>query len=199
LEFPGYRLLTHSFSCGHPVKKKPGTAKMRQTSNICIAAAPQGGYHLTAEQLIDLPRPEVFSFFADAMQLERITPPFLDFSVLTPQPINMCEGLLLDYKLHLHRVPIKWRTEINVWNPPFRFVDNQLRGPYKRWHHEHVFEEVDGGRKTLVKDKVHYIPRGGSIIHKFFVKPELLKIFRYRQDKIREIFAAQILENAKLG
>ena len=170
---------------------------MPNSSNIRITAAAQGGYHLTSEQLIDLPRAEVFEFFADAMQLERITPPFLNFSVLTPRPIEMREGLLLDYKLYLHRVPIKWRTEISVWDPPFRFVDNQLRGPYKRWHHEHVFEEVDGGRQTLCKDKVHYIPRGGSIVHKFFVKPDLMKIFQYRQDRIREIFGELATKNAQ--
>ena len=164
---------------------------MSQACNIRIVAAEQGGYRLTTQQQINLPRSEVFSFFADAMQLERITPPFLDFSVLTPQPIEMRAGLLLDYKLYLHRIPIKWRTKINVWDPPFRFVDSQLRGPYKHWHHEHVFEEIDGGRKTLVKDNVHYVPRGGLIVHKYFVKPDLLKIFQYRQDRIREIFGEQ--------
>ena len=158
--------------------------------NIVIQPAPEGGYRLKAEMMIDLPRDEVFGFFADAMQLEAITPEWLNFSVLTPRPIEMKQGLLLDYKLHLHRIPIRWRTEICVWDPPFRFVDTQLKGPYKRWYHEHTFEEVNG--RTLVKDEVHYIPRGGSVIHRFFVKPDLMKIFGYRQDKLREIFDAKI-------
>ncbi len=144
------------------------------------------GYRLTAEMTIPLPRTAVFDFFSDAMQLEKITPPWLNFSVLTPPPIDMREGVLLDYQLYLHRVPIKWRTEIAVWEPPFRFVDQQLRGPYKRWYHEHTFEEVDG--QTICRDNVHYIPRGGKLIHKWFVRPDLEKIFHYRQQKLASIF-----------
>lgn len=159
-------------------------------SNVKIvpakAAGLDRGFVLTASMEIDLPREEVFDFFSDAMQLESITPPWLNFSVLTPQPITIEQGSLLDYKLYLHRIPIRWRTEICVWDPPFRFVDTQLRGPYSRWYHEHTFEEVDG--KTLVKDHVHYIPRGGALIHRWFVKPDLLKIFNYRMDKLRQIF-----------
>lgn len=158
---------------------------------IKITPDPDGGYRLIAEMVVDLPRDEVFPFFADAMQLEKITPPFLNFSVLTQQPIEMAKGLLLDYKLFLHRIPIKWRTEIAAWDPPYRFVDTQLRGPYKRWYHEHTFEELEGN-KTLVKDSVHYIPRGGSLVHRFFVKPDLLKIFGYRQKRLKEIFDAKI-------
>lgn len=147
---------------------------------------PDKGYRLNAVQWFDLPLDQVFPFFADAMELERITPEFLNFKVLTPKPINIQEGTLIDYRLKLHGIPIKWRTEICVWEAPYRFVDQQLRGPYKRWYHEHTFEEIDG--KTKVCDNVHYIPRGGSLIHKFLVKPDLEKIFRFRQDRLREIF-----------
>ncbi|MEL7496404.1 MAG: SRPBCC family protein [Planctomycetota bacterium] len=147
------------------------------------------GYVLTASMTVDLPIQPVFEFFSDAMQLESITPPWLHFSVLTPQPIEMRKGLLLDYKLYLHRIPIKWRTEIAEWDPPYRFVDTQLKGPYKRWYHTHTFEEHNG--QTLVKDHVHYIPRGGSLIHRFFVKPDLLKIFGYRQEQLAKLFAAK--------
>jgi len=160
---------------------------MDQDSSIEIRRAPEGGYRLTARMTVDLPREEVFEFFADANQLETITPEWLNFEVLTPRPILMRAGLLLDYRIRLHWVPIKWRTEISAWNPPFRFVDQQLKGPYKRWHHEHTFEEVDG--KTIVFDNVHYIPRGGSLIHRFMVKPDLEKIFRFRHDRLTEIFA----------
>ena len=144
------------------------------------------GYRLNAVQWFDLPLEQVFSFFSDAMELERITPEFLQFKVLTPGPIDIQQGTLIDYRLKLHGIPIKWRTEICVWEAPFRFVDQQLNGPYKRWYHEHTFEEIDG--KTKVCDNVHYIPRGGSLIHKFLVKPDLEKIFRFRQDRLREIF-----------
>ena len=85
-------------------------------------------------------------------------------------------------------MPIKWRTEIAAWEPPYRFVDRQLKGPYHLWHHEHTFEETENG--TLVKDKVIYKPIGGALIHKLFVRRDLEKIFRYRQEKIAEIFAA---------
>lgn len=162
--------------------------------NITIVTAKeaglnQPGYILTASMKVDLPIQPVFDFFSNAMNLEAITPPWLHFSVLTPHPIEMREGLLLDYRLYLHRIPIRWRTEIESWQPPYRFVDQQLKGPYKRWFHEHTFEEVDGG--TLVKDQVHYIPRGGALIHRWFVKPDLLKIFGFRQKTLAEIFANQ--------
>ena len=153
------------------------------------------GYMLTASMEVDLPIGMVFNFFSDAMNLEAITPPWLHFSVLTPKPIEMRAGLLLDYQLYLHRIPIRWRTEISEWEPPYRFVDQQLKGPYKRWHHEHTFEEIDG--KTVVHDRVHYIPRGGALIHRWFVKPDLLKIFNYRQQTLREVFAATQNELSK--
>jgi ligand-binding SRPBCC domain-containing protein len=157
-----------------------------QETSITISPDAKAGYRLKAVQWFDLPLEQVFSFFSDAMELERITPGFLQFKVLTPPPINIQEGTLLDYRLKLHGIPIKWRTEICVWEPPFRFVDQQLRGPYRRWYHEHQFEEIDG--KTRVLDDVHYIPRGGSLIHNFLVKPDLEKIFGFRQDRLREIF-----------
>jgi len=170
-------------------------AGMSRDSLIQINRDPEGGYRLTARMTVDLPREEVFDFFADANQLERITPEWLNFKILTERPIHMRAGLLLDYKIRLHAIPIKWRTEISAWNPPFRFVDQQLKGPYKRWHHEHTFEEVDG--KTIVVDNVHYIPRGGSLIHRFMVKPDLEKIFRFRHDRLTEIFAEKIAGNAR--
>ena len=155
----------------------------------------QGGYRLRAEMIVQLPRTEVFDFFADAMELERITPPWLNFSVLTQMPVEMREGLLLDYKLHIHRIPIYWQTEISVWERPYRFVDQQLKGPYKRWYHEHTFEETDHG--TLVRDDVHYIPRGGRLLHKFMVRPDLEKIFTFRQDRLKEIFDEKIANRPK--
>ena len=159
---------------------------MNQSSIITIKPANEGGYVLTAEMVLPVDRDELFAFFSDARQLETITPDWLNFSILTPMPVEMKQGLLLDYRLSLHRIPIRWRTEIAAWQPPYRFVDQQLRGPYKRWHHEHLFEEVPGGTKVV--DRVNYIPRGGSLIHKWFVKPDLLKIFKYRQDQLHKIF-----------
>ena len=155
-------------------------------SKLEFSQDPVRGYRLHAQQLIEFPIEAVFSVFSDPLKLERLTPPWLNFTVLTPQPIEMREGLTLDYRLYLHYFPIHWRSEISVWEPPFRFVDQQLRGPYRRWYHEHLFVEVDGG--TLVQDNVHYIPRGGRLVHQWMVLPDLEKIFRYRHHSLLEIF-----------
>ena len=171
---------------------------MDRDSTIEIKRAPEGGYRLTAKMTVDLPREEVFEFFADANQLERITPSWLNFKVLTPRPITMKAGLLLDYKIRLHAIPIKWRTEISAWDPPFRFVDQQLKGPYKRWWHEHIFEDLGNGL-TLVRDEVHYIPRGGSLLHRLMVKPDLKRIFTYRQEQLAKRFkVCSVPPSAKL-
>ena len=102
---------------------------------------------------------EVFPFFAEARNLESITPPWLNFKVLTPAPVVMRAGTLIDYRIRFHGIPIRWRTEIVKWDAPHSFVDMQLRGPYTLWHHTHTFEERGGG--TLCIDDVRYRPCGG--------------------------------------
>ena len=134
-------------------------------------------------------RDHVFTFFSEAHNLETITPPWLQFEVLTPRPIAMAPGTLIDYRIRLRGIPIRWRTEIVEWNPPISFADVQLRGPYKLWHHTHTFEERDGG--TLCGDLVRYRPRGGALINWLFVRRDVEKIFKYRQDRLREIFQAK--------
>lgn len=129
----------------------------------------------------------VFAFFADAGNLESITPPLLRFRILTPTPIEMREGTLIDYRLRLRGVPIRWRTRISVWRPPHRFVDEQVRGPYRLWRHEHTFEPVSAG--TLCRDVVHYRHWGGPIAERLIVRPDLERIFDYRAGRLREIFA----------
>lgn len=148
------------------------------------------GYRLTTEMFVPLPIEHVFDFFADANQLEHITPPWLGFQILTPAPIELQQGALLDYKLKLHGLPIKWRTEICHWEPPTSFIDQQLRGPYKRWYHKHVFEPTDGG--TKVYDDVHYIVPLGGLVNRLFVQRELKKIFSYRQEQLQKIFADRV-------
>jgi ligand-binding SRPBCC domain-containing protein len=146
------------------------------------------GYVLTTSQLIRRDRDEVFAFFSDACQLENITPPFLKFKILTPRPIELKKGALIDYSIRLRVVPITWRTEISEWEPPFRFADRQLNGPYKQWIHEHTFESVPEG--TLVRDRVHYICPGGPfspLVHALFVKRDVVNIFKYRQKRLDEI------------
>lgn len=143
---------------------------------------------LTRELTLELPIAEVFDFFADAGNLERITPPELNFQIITPQPINIEKGSLIDYRLKMRGLPMKWRTEISVWEPPFRFVDQQLRGPYSQWIHTHTFTEL-GPAKTLIEDEVRYrLPFEplGDIAH-FFVRRELAYIFDYRQNAVANI------------
>jgi len=121
----------------------------------------------------------VFSFFADARNLEAITPPWLNFAITTPEPIDMHTGARIDYQLRVHGFPVRWKTEISVWDPPYRFVDQQLRGPYQQWVHAHTFEERDGG--TLCRDKVEYSVLGGRVINWLLVRRDVEKIFAYRQ------------------
>ena len=139
-------------------------------------------FHFSAEQWLPRPRPEVFQFFSEARNLETLTPPWLNFEVLTPAPIVLRPGTLIDYRIRIHRIPIRWRTEILEWNPPHRFVDVQLRGPYHLWHHTHTFEERDGG--TLCRDKVRYRPRGGALINWLFVRRDVERIFAFRRDRM---------------
>jgi len=133
---------------------------------------------------------EVFSFFADARNLQTITPPWLNFEVLTPPPVTMRPGALIDYRLRVHRFPIRWRTEIVEWNPPLRFVDVQRHGPYTLWHHTHTFNERDGG--TLCLDDVRYRPRGGALTNWLFVRSDVKNIFAFRSERLTQMFPAKL-------
>ena len=142
---------------------------------------------LNSSLTVPLPLSKVFPFFSDARNLQALTPPWVHFEILSPTPIDMRAGALIDYRIRVHGIPLRWRTQITVWEPPHCFVDAQLRGPYTAWVHAHVFEERDG--KTLVKDIVHYSVFGGALIDKLFVRGDVDKIFAYRQEKMAEIFA----------
>lgn len=143
-----------------------------------------GAYTLHDELWLPRRIDEVFEFFADAYRLEDITPPWLHFQVQTPKPVPMFPGALIDYKLRLHAVPIRWQTEISEWEPPYRFVDRQLKGPYRLWRHLHTFEARDGG--TQVCDHVEYSAVGGWLVNRLFVRPDLERIFAYRHQKMLE-------------
>ena len=132
------------------------------------------------------PLDEVFTFFAEARNLEIITPPWLNFEVLTPAPITMRAGALIDYRIRVHSIPIRWRTKIAEWNPPHFFVDVQLRGPHTLWHHTHTFEERGGG--TLCVDDVRYRPRGGVLMNWLFVRRDVESIFAFRTGRLAHIF-----------
>ena len=153
-----------------------------------IAIAPSGdGYLLTTTTVVDRPIDEVFAFFADAGNLEQLTPPTLNFKILTPQPIEMREGALIDYRIRVHGVPIKWKTEITAWEPDKRFIDEQRRGPYLRWIHEHTFEQTQAG--VLVADRVDYKPPMRWLSHPLLIKRDLTKIFTFRREALHRRFA----------
>jgi len=146
-------------------------------------------YELSSELALPRPRDEVFAFFSNAGNLEVLTPPWLHFQILTAEPIDLRAGTLIDYRLHLHGIPIHWRSEITTWEPPHRFVDEQRKGPYKVWIHEHHFEE-DAGR-TIAIDHVQYDHFGGKLVNRLFVARDLKRVFGYRRQKLLEIFGPQ--------
>lgn len=146
-----------------------------------------GKVHVIESELwLPRPRSEVFPFFADAFNLEKITPDLLSFRVVTPPPIEMRVGAIIDYKLKIRFVPARWRTRIAIWDPPHRFVDEQLRGPYRQWIHEHTFEERDGG--TWTRDRVEYAVPGGALVNALIVRRDVEKIFEHRTQALLEIF-----------
>ena len=137
------------------------------------------------------PRPldEVFPFFADARNLELITPPWLRFEIATPSPIEMRVGTLIDYRLRVRGVPMRWRSEIAAWEPPHRFVDHQLRGPYRLWEHEHRFVERDGGTEAI--DHVRYAVWGGTLVDRLVVRRDVTRIFSYREQRLAQLFESE--------
>jgi ligand-binding SRPBCC domain-containing protein len=145
-------------------------------------------FTLQRTQFLPRPRAAVFPFFADAANLEAITPPWLGFRILTPGPIVMGPGTLIDYRIRWRFVPLRWRTAITVWEPPVRFVDEQVRGPYRLWRHTHTFAEVSGG--TAMTDVVEYaLPLGplGRLMHRFIVERDLAAIFDYRREQVLKL------------
>lgn len=147
----------------------------------------RGTVRLTASAYVSTPLDAVFSFFSNCHNLQRLTPESMKFRVLTPQAEKMRRGLLIDYRLSLHGIPFHWQSEITVWEPPFRFVDEQRSGPYRQWVHEHRFEEKDGG--TLVTDTVDYAVPGGPLVDRLFVRRQLRGIFQFRADQLKKSLA----------
>jgi ligand-binding SRPBCC domain-containing protein len=135
--------------------------------------------HLHAETRVSLPPDAVFPFFAEAANLQQLTPPWLRFVIRTPQPIEMRAGALIEYRISLRGVPMSWLTQISAYEPPQMFVDRQLKGPYRTWIHTHQFRAERGG--TLLLDDVQFDMLGGPLIAPL-IKRDLRKIFTYRHE-----------------
>jgi ligand-binding SRPBCC domain-containing protein len=146
---------------------------------------------LEREQFVPLSVDDCFGFFADASNLEAITPPWLRFRILSPLPIAISEGAVIEYRLALHGLPFRWRTRIDQWEPGRRFVDRQVRGPFRLWEHTHTFEARDGG--TTIRDRVLYrMPYGpfGALARRLLIGADLERIFDYRRDAVERLLGS---------
>ncbi|MFN0134036.1 MAG: SRPBCC family protein [Phycisphaerales bacterium] len=167
-------------------------------------------HELHCEVLLPRPIEDVFDFFADAANLQALTPPWLNFTITTPTPIDMREGTLIDYRLRVRGLPIRWRSRIVRWQPPFKFVDEQIKGPYRLWWHEHEFRSVplygdglaaqhpaprsdgnNGAKRlgTLAIDRVRYAVPMDWLTHSLLVRPDVERIFEYRKQELLRRFA----------
>ena len=155
-----------------------------------IQRAGKADYRLTSEVWLPRPVEEIFAFFSNAANLQTITPPWMQFRILTPQPIRMDRDALIDYRLQIRGIKLEWRSRITTWEPGERFVDEQVIGPYRFWRHEHVFVPHYGG--TICRDSVSYAVPGGRLIHALFVAPDLRRVFAYRGEKLRQLFEAPL-------
>lgn len=153
-------------------------------NTVAVERGTGGTHRLAWEILVPRPLEEVFAFFADAHNLEELTPPWLRFRIETPPPIAMEQGAVIDYRLRLHGVRVRWTSVIDAWEPPVRFVDRQRRGPYRLWVHEHTFAADGDG--TLVRDRVDWATRGGPLVARVVAR-DLRRIFAYRHARLMEI------------
>ena len=147
-------------------------------------------FEFRSKLVLRRPISEVFSFFQEPSNLSRITPPEMGFQIITPAPISMKEGALIDYIVKIGGVPVRWTSYIAEYNPPDKFVDVQLKGPYAYWHHAHLFSVHPEG--VQMEDVVHYALPGGWLgeqLEPFLVRPQLKKIFDHRQRVIAELFS----------
>lgn len=151
-------------------------------------------YTLNRKQVVSKPLDRIFPFFTKAENLALITPPSLAFRVLTPSPVTMERGRIIDYTIRLLRVEVRWRSMITTYEPPLCFVDEQIKGPYSFWHHTHAFERR--GSATVIHDLVRYalplrLPGfSGDLVHRMYVTPNLEHIFDYRRDVIARLFGS---------
>lgn len=159
----------------------------RIASPLRIEQHPGGIFRLRTELLVPRGIEEVFAFFSDAHILESITPGWLRLRILTPGPIDMGVGARIRYRFRLRGISARWDSEITAWEPPLRFVDEQRRGPFRRWAHEHTFLARDG--HTIARDDVAYAVPGGRLLHALFVREDLERLFSYRHAQLTRTFS----------
>lgn len=145
-------------------------------------------YDLESEQFIDQPIEKVFDFFSRPENLEKITHPKYHFTILTPKPIFMEKGTLIDYTIRILGFSVHWRALISSYNPPHSFIDEQIKGPYLLWHHKHNFKEKNGG--TIILDSIRYaVPMGiiGRFLNYFWIRNDIKRIFKHRRKFIFDL------------
>ncbi len=163
--------MTTSLTTGRPTTAPSGLM-------VDVSRPVRGVSVIHRETIVPRSLDEAFAFFADARNLDSLTPSWVGLRILTPQPIEMRRGTLIDYQVRIHGIPIRWKTKITEWDPPHRFVDLQLRGPYRWWHHEHRFEACREG--TRITDEVEFRAPLHLISHPLFVRKDVERIFDYR-------------------
>lgn len=161
-----------------------------RTSSFGNVLTGPGKFALRTGLWVPRRREEVFPFFADAANLNTLTPPMLDFRIVTPGPIEMRAGARLEYRISLRGLPLRWKTNIAAWEPPYQFVDEQLSGPYRTWIHRHTFEPmvVNGVEGTMCRDVVEYDYLFAWLTHSWWVQRDLRQIFAYRREQMVRIF-----------
>lgn len=157
----------------------------RTEEGLLIERGPGRGYRLSTSMTLNRDIHEVFEFFSDPHNLALITPRWLSLRVRSDDRIEMCRGTKIRYRFRVRGVPAIWRSEITVWEPPYRFVDEQRFGPFRKWVHEHVFEEDGGGTRAV--DNIGYAVPGGRMVHGLFVAKDLRRLFTYRHRKLKEL------------
>jgi len=161
-------------------------ARNRTNASSMNTTVRKGEFLLERDVVVARPIQEVFRFFAEPKNLNQLTPPWLDFHIVACSTPAIGPGTLIDYKLKLHGLPLRWRSRITAWNPPYGFADEQLRGPYRTWIHHHAFEDLGGS--TRCRDSVRYAVLGGSIVNRLFVARDVNRIFDYRTEQLSKIF-----------
>lgn len=156
--------------------------------NNLLSGSSMTNHVFSTKQFVPAERVQIFSFFSKAENLEILTPPWLNFQIQKKSTPEIQKGSLIDYQLKIHGVPVRWRTVIREWNPDESFVDFQLKGPYRKWHHLHTFDDVQGG--TLISDEVNFVIPGWIFGNLFLplIKKDVNEIFKYRQKKIKELY-----------